>query len=86
MARTCYDHLAGQLGVAIADALVTRGVIGLDDDGGVITALGIEFFKGLGIALAAPSTRPLVRPCLVGRDALRELFAIGALRQDHADG
>src|SRR5215218_9512798 len=25
LARTCYDHLAGQLGVAIADALVARG-------------------------------------------------------------
>ncbi|HEY7521016.1 MAG TPA: metalloregulator ArsR/SmtB family transcription factor [Methylomirabilota bacterium] len=126
MARTCYDHLAGQLGVAIADALVTRGVIELDDDGGVVTALGVEFFRGMGLALAASSTRPLVRPCLdwserrlhiagkvgaaicrhavdrrwvrrltdsraleitaAGRDALRELFAIGALRQYHADG
>lgn len=26
-ARTCYDHLAGQLGVAIFDALVSRGAI-----------------------------------------------------------
>lgn len=25
--RTCYDHFAGRLGVAITDALVTRGVI-----------------------------------------------------------
>jgi len=24
-ARTCYDHLAGQLGVALADALVAAG-------------------------------------------------------------
>lgn len=24
-ARTCYDHLAGRLGVAIAEALVSRG-------------------------------------------------------------
>jgi DNA-binding transcriptional ArsR family regulator len=26
-ARTCYDHMAGELGVAIADALVESGVI-----------------------------------------------------------
>ena len=26
-ARTCYDHLAGQLGVAIADALVAKGYV-----------------------------------------------------------
>src|SRR4029077_1353365 len=31
-ARTCYDHLAGRLGVAIADALVAKGCIVLDDD------------------------------------------------------
>jgi hypothetical protein len=28
-ARTCYDHLAGQLGVAIADALVSKDVVDL---------------------------------------------------------
>jgi hypothetical protein len=36
MARTCYDHLAGQLGVAIADAL---NVV-LTDDGGEVTDSG----------------------------------------------
>ena len=36
-ARTCYDHVAGQLGVAIADALVTRGFIVLSEDGGEVT-------------------------------------------------
>jgi DNA-binding transcriptional ArsR family regulator len=29
LARTCYDHLAGRLGVAIADALAARGAIEL---------------------------------------------------------
>src|SRR3984893_7264083 len=33
-ARTCYDHLAGRLGVAIADALVADGHVVLGDDGG----------------------------------------------------
>ena len=40
MARTCYDHLAGQLGVAIADALVSKGYIVLTDDGGEVTDSG----------------------------------------------
>src|SRR3954447_10345578 len=36
-ARTCYNHLAGQLGVAIADALAADGHIVLADDGGEVT-------------------------------------------------
>src|SRR6266852_1009101 len=39
-ARTCYDHLAGQLGVAIADALVAKGYIIHQGDGGEVTAAG----------------------------------------------
>src|SRR5207253_3863318 len=40
-ARTCYDHLAGQLGVAIADALVANGYIVLGEDGGAVTDSGV---------------------------------------------
>src|SRR5207253_8816409 len=36
-ARTCYDHLAGQVGVAIADALMANGHIVLAEDGGEVT-------------------------------------------------
>ena len=36
-ARTCYDHLAGRLGVALADALVAGGHAEFASDGGVIT-------------------------------------------------
>jgi len=32
-ARTCYDHLAGKLGVALADALVANGSVVLTPDG-----------------------------------------------------
>src|ERR1700741_1647902 len=35
-ARTCYDHLAGRLGVALADALVEHGHAELTSDGGEI--------------------------------------------------
>ena len=67
LARTCYDHLAGRLGVAIADALVARSQVVLSDDAGEVTADGVKLFSDLGIDLAAekrPSPRRFCRPCL----------------------
>jgi DNA-binding transcriptional ArsR family regulator len=51
LARTCYDHLAGRLGVALADALVERGYVLLGQDGGIVTAPGEAFFADFGIEL-----------------------------------
>jgi DNA-binding transcriptional ArsR family regulator len=39
-ARTCYDHMAGELGVAIAHGLVESGVIDLTADGAAVTEAG----------------------------------------------
>src|SRR5213592_3908595 len=44
-ARTCYDHLAGQLGVRLADALGERGYVELSDEGGAVTDSGMDFFR-----------------------------------------
>lgn len=65
-ARTCYDHLAGRLGVAIADALTEGGHLELDGDGGLVTAKGIALFRGLGIDPGGDkkSRRVPCRPCL----------------------
>lgn len=65
-ARTCYDHLAGRLGVGLADALAERGLVQLDDDGGMVTAEGSRFFADFGIDLQAASRakRVFCRPCL----------------------
>lgn len=66
-ARTCYDHFAGRLGVAISRSLTTKGAIELDDGVGVVTPLGQDFLCGLGISLDAsekPSGQPICRPCL----------------------
>jgi DNA-binding transcriptional ArsR family regulator len=65
-ARTCYDHLAGQVAVAIADALVVRGYIVLGDDGGEVTEAGSLFLTDFGVDLAAQSRarRIFCRPCL----------------------
>lgn len=65
--RTCYDHLAGHLGVALADALVTRGHIELTSDAGIVTDTGAALFDKLGIDLDASGKRKgrmLCRPCL----------------------
>ena len=65
-ARTCYDHLAGVLGVGLADSMTERGLLVLGDEGGEVTADGAEFLSGLGVDLAAARERRRVfcRPCL----------------------
>lgn len=70
-ARTCYDHLAGRLGVAIADALVAAGHIELDSEAGIVTPSGLTLFEHIGIDVARVATigsekrrRILCRPCL----------------------
>jgi DNA-binding transcriptional ArsR family regulator len=66
LARTCYDHLAGRLGVAIAGALVAQQAVVLSEDGGEVTTDGAAFFSdSLGIDLAGiPRRRAFCRPCL----------------------
>ena len=50
-ARSCYDHLAGQVGVAVTDALVAMGHIVLTDEGGEVTSSGGRFFSAFGADL-----------------------------------
>ncbi|MEU2610030.1 winged helix-turn-helix domain-containing protein [Micromonospora sp. NPDC007271] len=64
-ARTCYDHLAGRLGVLVHDALLDRGV--LDRTGGLaLTPAGVAWLGELGVPVEPLRTgrRPLVRDCL----------------------
>ncbi|WP_443333312.1 ArsR/SmtB family transcription factor [Streptomyces sp. CB01580] len=61
--RTCYDHLAGRIGIAIADAMTARGLL-VQDTGFALTADGVAWYASLGIALESESRRPLVRSCL----------------------
>lgn len=65
-ARTCYDHLAGRLGVAVADALAAKKLVILNDDGGELTGAGRRLLAGLGAVLtpAAAGQRIFCRPCL----------------------
>lgn len=64
-ARTCYDHLAGTLGVAITEAMTRRGLLDWEH-GLALTSDGEAWFTELGIKVKVPpaTRRPLVRPCL----------------------
>jgi DNA-binding transcriptional ArsR family regulator len=65
-ARTCYDHFAGVLGVGIADAMIGRGYLVLDDEAGEVTPSGMDFLLQLGVDLAGAQAkrRMFCRPCL----------------------
>jgi DNA-binding transcriptional ArsR family regulator len=59
--RTCYDHLAGRLGVAITDAMTTRGLLTADL---AVTDDGLAWFER-ELAFTPPATRrPLAKACL----------------------
>ncbi|ONK10550.1 winged helix-turn-helix domain-containing protein [Streptomyces sp. MP131-18] len=63
-ARTCYDHLAGRLGVALADAMIARGLVA-DESGLTVTPAGRAWLAGLlGREQPPGARRPLVRSCL----------------------
>ena len=70
-ARTCYDHLAGRLGVALADAMVAGGYAELANDAGVMTDTGVSLLGRIGIDVdvllarrGKRTARVLCRPCL----------------------
>lgn len=92
LARTCYDHLAGRLGVALADALAADGRVVLSEDGGEVTAAGRAFLHDFGVACGVSSPRgprAFCRPCLdwterrphlagvVGKGLAERCFALG---------
>lgn len=60
-ARTCYNHLAGRLGVALRDGMLSAGLID-DTDGLSVTATGRAVLADLGVDV--PARRPLLKDCL----------------------
>ena len=94
-ARTCYDHLAGRLGVAIADALVAKRYIVLSEEGGEVTPAGARFLTKFGAQLnSKPGGRRIFcRACLdwserryhvaglVGAEIWRRCLELGWLTQ-----
>jgi DNA-binding transcriptional ArsR family regulator len=62
-ARTCYDHLAGVVGVAVRDGMLAEGLI--DRDAGLtLTDRGRDVLGELGVETAQRGRRPLLRECL----------------------
>ncbi len=66
LARTCYDHLAGKLGVALTDTLVQQGVLEAVDKDFILTGHSHAMLKDLGVdvAVAAKQRRAFARRCL----------------------
>lgn len=66
-ARICYDHLAGEISVAIADAMIARGQIDLATDGAALTDAGRALLDEIGVELPPSSESKdavFCRPCL----------------------
>jgi DNA-binding transcriptional ArsR family regulator len=68
-ARSCYDHLAGRLGVAITEALLERGFLSTDDRDAkrfLVTESGKVWFAELNIDIGRikPGKHGIARRCL----------------------
>ena len=95
-ARSCYDHLAGHLGVKLTWTLVNQGALATSEDGFALTKSGEALFTDLGIDFAAlrARRRPLLRSCLdwserrphlggaLGASLLTRLSALGWLQRE----
>lgn len=64
-ARTCYDHLAGELGVGLTEALEHQGTLTGTGGAYTLTRSGERQLQALGLDLGAlrRSRRPLTRQC-----------------------
>jgi DNA-binding transcriptional ArsR family regulator len=91
-ARTCYDHLAGEVGVGLTAVLQARGWLRLEEP--AITPDGQRFLAAFGVAPPDPrQSRPVCRTCLdwserrlhlagqTGAHLCRRLFDLGWLER-----
>jgi DNA-binding transcriptional ArsR family regulator len=64
--RTCYDHLAGKIGVAVAESLVEQSIL-LDSEAKLeVTSKGVKWFSDFGINIEEikKQRRLFLKPCL----------------------
>jgi DNA-binding transcriptional ArsR family regulator len=93
-ARVCYDHLAGDLGVALYEALLAQGWLVAEGDAVAPTEAGVRALSRLGVDVEARrGSRPLCRICLdwsvrrhhlagaLGAAILQQIFACGWARR-----
>lgn len=95
LARTCYDHLAGDLAVALYDALLANRWLKEEAETLTLTKSGKQHFAAFGLDLTdwQAKPHPIGRPCLdwsvrrhhlagvLGRVILSRLFALGWARR-----
>lgn len=94
-ARVCYDHLAGELGVAMLDSLTARGLIE-DREGSLsLSDQGAGFMRAFGVEpqRLVRGRRPLCKACLdwsvrrshlggaLGKALLERIYARGWARR-----
>ena len=60
--RTCYHHLAGQLGVSLYNALIRRNLVAVNDRAGHVTEKGFDWCRSEQIEFN-PARQPHVRVC-----------------------
>ena len=96
LARVCYNHLAGQMGVQMYRSLVRTGCLTEAGEAVHLTERGRDFAENLGIDISALSTgrAPLCRSCLdwserrthlagsLGRAFLARMETLGWMRRD----
>lgn len=65
-ARVCYDHLAGEMGVALYESLLRSRILAAADGAPSVTAHGEKALAKMGIDVAAlrKGSRPVCRACL----------------------
>ncbi|CAM5795989.1 MULTISPECIES: ArsR/SmtB family transcription factor [Brevibacillus] len=90
-ARTCYDHLAGKIGVALTDRLLELGLIQESGKDFLLSAEGKAKLQALGVEVDPPpkSRRHFARQCLdwserrhhvagsLGASLTKRLFELG---------
>jgi DNA-binding transcriptional ArsR family regulator len=95
-ARSCYDHLAGILGVALADALQSEGTLTRENGSFAVTETGERRLEALGLDLDAvrAERRAFARACLdwserrdhvagaLGAALLRRLLELGWIERE----
>jgi DNA-binding transcriptional ArsR family regulator len=88
-ARTCYGHLAGELGVGITDAMVDRGLLDREGEVFLLTDPGAAFMAELGVARPPRAGKSCNdwserRPHLAGKLGValtKRLFDLGWVRR-----
>lgn len=65
-ARTCYQHLAGNIGTFFFDFFLESGILKKEAQGFILTQSGVQFFQQLGLDIAQIQMEKgtFIRPCM----------------------